>query len=185
MARQILDGCIELHEFGNTLVRRIELGVAELALDGFPLILEPPLRDDARELAEFVWREAEDLADIARGAASAIADDICSHRRAMFAVTLVDVLNDALPLIAARKVDVDVGHFAALFGEETFEEKLHFDWVNGCDAKRIADRAIGRGAASLGENSLLFTEAHDIPDGSSPSRCARSRICATASSPET
>ena len=58
------------------------------------------------------------LPDFARGGASAISDDVGGHGGAVLAVALVDVLDDALALIAAGKIDIDVGPFAALFGEK-------------------------------------------------------------------
>ena len=82
----------------------------------------------------------------------------------MLAVALVDVLNDALALVAAGQVDIDVGPFAALFGEKAFEEQIHADRVDCRDAKRITDGAVGRGAAALAEDSVLFGETNQVPD---------------------
>jgi len=36
-------------------------------------------------------------------------------------VAIVDVLNDFLAILM-REIDIDIGDFVALFGEETFEE---------------------------------------------------------------
>ena len=85
--------------------------------------------------------------------ASAVGDDVGGHRRAVLAVALVDVLDDALALIAARQVDVDVRPFAALFGEKALEEQVHPDRIDGGDAERVADRAVGRRAAPLAEDA--------------------------------
>ncbi len=80
------------------------------------------------------------------------------------AVALVDVLDDALALVAGGEVDIDIGPFAALFGEEAFEEEVHADGVDGGDAERVADGAVGGGAAALDEDALLAAEANDVPD---------------------
>ena len=82
----------------------------------------------------------------------------------MLAIALVDILDDALALIAAGKIDIDVGPFAALFGKKAFEEQIHADRIDRGDAERITDGAVGRGAAALAENALLAAEANDIPD---------------------
>ncbi len=65
------------------------------------------------------------LADLARGEASAIGDDVRGHGGAKFSVALIDVLNDALALIAAGQVEIDVRPLAAFFGEESLEEQIH------------------------------------------------------------
>ncbi len=108
--------------------------------------------------------EAQRLADFARGGASAIGDDVGGHGRAEFAVALVDVLDDALALIAAGQVEIDVGPLAALFGQEALEEQFHADRIDRGDSERVADGAVGGRAASLDQNVLLAAEAHDVPD---------------------
>ena len=56
------------------------------------------------------------------------------------------------------KIDIDVGPFAALFGEEAFEEEVHADGVDGGDAERVADGAVGGGAASLAQDALSWAK---------------------------
>ena len=108
--------------------------------------------------------EAERLADFARGGAAAIGDDVGGHGGAEFAVALVDILDGALALIAAGQIEIDVGPFAALFGEKALEQQIHADGIDGGDAERIADRAVGGRAAALHQDVLLAAEAHDVPD---------------------
>ena len=79
-------------------------------------------------------------------------------------VALVHILNGALPLIAAGEIEIDVRPFAALFGQKSLEEKVHPDRIDRGDAERVADGAIGRGAASLHENVLFTAKADDVPD---------------------
>ena len=63
-----------------------------------------------------------------------------------------------------RQVEVDVGPLAALLGEEALEEQLHADRVDGRDAERVADGAVGGRAAALAEDAALAAEADDVPD---------------------
>ena len=110
------------------------------------------------------WIEAQRLADLARGAASAIGDDVGRHAGAVPAVFLVDVLNDALAAIAARQIEIDVGPLAALFGQEALEEQLHADRIDRGDAEAVAHGAVGRRPAPLHEDVLLPAEIDDVPD---------------------
>ena len=80
------------------------------------------------------------------------------------AVTLVDVLDDVLAFVAAGQVEIDVGPLAALFGKKTLEEKFHADGIDGGDAERVADGAVGGRSAALHENVLLAAEADQVPD---------------------
>src|SRR6185437_13114203 len=93
-----------------------------------------------------------------------IGDNVCRHGRAQFSVALVDILNGAFALIAARQIEIDVRPFAALLGEKPLKKKVHPDRINGGDAKRVADGAVGCRAASLNENILSAAEAHDVPN---------------------
>ena len=79
------------------------------------------------------------------------------------AVTREDVLDHLLALLARRQVDVDVRPFAALFGEEALEEQLHADGVDGGDAERVADGAVGSRAAPLRQHATLAGVARDVP----------------------
>ena len=117
----------------------------------------------AGELFERGNLKAQRLADFARGGAAAVGDDVGGHGGAELAVALVDVLDGALALIAAGEIDIDIGPFAALFGEETLEEQLHADGIDGGDAERIADGAVGGRTAALAEDAVIAAEVHDVP----------------------
>ena len=117
-----------------------------------------------RELVGLLQREAERLADFARGGAVAVGDDVRGHRRAVHAVRLVDVLDDPLALIARGQIEVDVRPLAALLGEEALEQQLHLHRIDGGDAERVTDRAVRRGAAALHEDLLALAELDDVPD---------------------
>ena len=70
-----------------------------------------------------VLRQAEHLADLADGAAAAIADHGRGEAGALAAVFLVDVLDHLLaPLVL--EIDVDVGRLAPLLRDEALEQKI-------------------------------------------------------------
>jgi hypothetical protein len=70
----------------------------------------------------------------------------------------------ALALVAAGKIEVNVGPLATFGGKKTLEKQFHADRVDRGNAKRIADRAVGSGAASLHQDVLFAAEADQIPD---------------------
>ena len=117
-----------------------------------------------REPIDLLLVERQRLADLARGAAAAIGDDVGGHRRAQPAVLLVDVLDDALAAIAARQIEIDVGPLAALLRQEALEQQLHLDRIDGGDAEAVADGAVGRRPAPLHEDVLLAAVVDDVPD---------------------
>src|SRR5262249_48639402 len=69
-------------------------------------VLEPA--HEAREAVDLLGGKAEDLADLAGGAAVAVGDDVRGHGRAPRAVALVDVLDHALAAVAPRQGEVPV-----------------------------------------------------------------------------
>ena len=106
----------------------------------------------------------EHLADLARGAAVAVGDDVRGHGRPRRPVALVDVLDDPLAAVPARQVEVDVRPLPPLLGEEALEEELHPHRVDRGDAEAVADRAVRGGAPALGEDALAPAEVHEVPD---------------------
>ena len=70
-----------------------------------------------------VLGQTEHLADLADGAAAAIADHRRREAGTLAAIFLVDVLDDLLaPLVL--EIDVDVGRLAALRRHEALEQKI-------------------------------------------------------------
>ena len=108
--------------------------------------------------------KAEYLAHLARGRPATISDDIRGHRGAKLAISLIDGLNRAFALIAAGKIEIDVGPLAALFGKESLEEQLHFHRIDGSDAERVTDRAVGCRAAALNQDVVFTAELDDVPN---------------------
>ncbi len=103
MSREVLDLQLQAHEMSHALVVRVEAGRCELRghrLDVLLDLAEVPGGHGLGELVSLLQREAEGLCDLTRGGAIAIGDDVRGHGRAVRAVGLVDVLDDALALIA-------------------------------------------------------------------------------------
>jgi hypothetical protein len=139
-------------EFGEPLRQRVA-GVLELEVV-----------HQLGEPVDAIGVEAERLADFARGAASAVGDDVGRHCRAEAAVLVVDVLDDGLAPVAARQIEVDVGPFAALFGQEALEQHPVLHRVDRRDAEAVADGAVRRRPAPLDEDVVVTAELHDVPD---------------------
>ena len=92
------------------------------------------------------------------------------HRRAqpgaVAAVFFVDVLDHLLaPLVL--EIDVDIGRFLALLGNEAFEQQVDLRRVDGGDPEAIAHRAVRRRAAALAQDRRVATAriVDDILDG--------------------
>ena len=133
----------QLEKFADARIAHIETGVAELRFERVGLVLIFEMADQTRQAIQRRSVEAQRFADFARGGAAAIGDDIGGHGGAELAVSLIDVLNGALALIAARKIEIDVGPFAALFGKESLEQQFHAYRIDGGDFQRITDGAVG------------------------------------------
>ena len=164
MARQILDGHVEIQEFRDQRIVGREAGFAELALGGFVRISPAPGWNQRGDAGQVGFGEAQHLADVAHGGAAAIGDDVGGHGGAELAVALVDVLDGALALIAAGQIEIDVRPLAAFFGEKALEEQFHCDRIDRGDAERIADRAVGGRAAALHQDVVAAAELDDVPD---------------------
>ena len=121
-------------------------------------------RRDCENRSMTSFGQVERLANFARRAASAIADDVRGHGRAVFAIAAINFLDDALAPVAARQIDIDVGPALAAFAQEAFEEKFDFDRVARGDAEAITDRAIRGAAPALGHNIVLAAELHEVRD---------------------
>ncbi len=73
---------------------------------------------------------------------------------ALAAIALVDILDHLLaPLVL--EIDVDVGRFVAVGGDEALEQELALIWVDLGDAEAVANCAVGGGAAALHEDVLV------------------------------
>ena len=78
------------------------------------------------------------------------------------------------------EVDVDVGRFAALGADETFEQQAAARGVDRGDAKHVTHRRVGGRTAALAENVLRLREADDAVHGEEIRRVFQLRISASS-----
>ena len=89
---------------------RVEAGLADMIVGQIVVAIAP---HGFRQRRGDVFRQAQNFADFADGAARAVVDDGGADRRAMAAVAPVDILDDFLaPLVL--EIDVDIGRLAAV-----------------------------------------------------------------------
>src|SRR5579883_3281837 len=156
--------CTARHSSRNLRMAQVETCVAELPFERIAGIAIFPGADETRQAIEGFLVKGKHFAHFARGGFTAIGDDVCGHGRAQLAIALINILNGALALIPAGEIEVDVGPFAAFLGEEALEQKVHAHGIDGGNAERIADRAIGGRTPALHENIFFAAETDDIPD---------------------
>src|SRR5579863_2351447 len=155
MAGHVLHSEAEFVIFAQARVGEIKAGVAESTVERVVFVAEFPGGDCCGNFGECFGIESESLAHFTGSHAIAIGDDIGGHGGATLAIPLVNVLDNFFALVTAGKIEIDVGPLAALFRKKTFEEKFHADGIDGSDAERVTDSAIGGGAASLDKDVLL------------------------------
>src|SRR4051812_21664870 len=122
------------------------------------------MADKARQALERLRIETQHLTHFPGGGTSAIRNDIGGHCSTESAVALINVLNRAFALLAARQIEIDIGPFAALFGKESLEEQLHFHRIDRRNPECIANCAIRRRTAALDQNVVFQTELNNVPD---------------------
>src|SRR5215212_8744060 len=105
MPRHILQFAPQAAELLKPAVVGIEPCFAEVASEGLVRIDELELAHEPRQPIDLAAADAERLAELTGRAAAAIRDDIGRHRGTQLAVVLVDVLDDAFSLIAARQIE--------------------------------------------------------------------------------
>src|SRR5205814_3055823 len=119
-----------------------------------------PAPQHAGQRADGIVGESKRLADFANRAAAAITDDRGGEIGVITAVALVDVLNHLLaPFVF--EIDIDVGRFLALFGDEALEQQIDLRGVYLGDAEAITDDGIGGRSAPLAQDSLGAREVDD------------------------
>ncbi len=152
----------------DELLRQVE-GEAQAAVAGVEVqrlgvpLLDALLRPAPHlggECAGDVLGQAEHLADLAHGAAGAVADDRGAERGAAAAVMLVHPLDDLLAALVLE-IDVDVGRLVALGGDEALEQQPGAGWIDAGDAEHVADGGVGGRAAALAEDALAPGVADD------------------------
>src|SRR6185295_14267153 len=102
VARQILHARPEIAEESDTRILQIEPGRREMARQRVCRVDVLEAVHRAGEPVDLRLVESQRLPRFPRRAAASIRDDVRGHAGAQFAVSLIDVLNDLLPAIAAR-----------------------------------------------------------------------------------
>ena len=164
VARQILHAPPEIGKELDAGILQIESARGEVARQrvGRVGVLETVHR--AGEPVDLRLAESQRLARLPRRAAAPIRDDIGRHAGAQLSVSLMrTALNDLLPAIAARQIQIDVGPLSPLFREKPLEEQIHPDRIDGRNSQAVADSAVGCRPAALHEDVVLPAEVHDVP----------------------
>src|SRR5258708_36916451 len=137
--RQVLHGLVKLKELSDAPIAQIQARVLELARGRVLRILPFPGMHQTRQTPESLFINPEHFTDFARRRTSTISDHVRGHRRAQLAVPLVNILNRALALIAARQIEIDVRPLTPFFGKKAFEQKFHPHWLAPRDPTRATD----------------------------------------------
>src|ERR1700733_9380590 len=149
MTGQLLDAHAEFEILGDTRMMDIETGIAERMGHRVGLPTPLPIADQARQTAQRLFIEAKGFADLAGSRLAAIGDDIRSHGSAKFAVTLVNILNGLFALTFGWEVEIDVRPLSSTFAEESFEQQLHANRVNGGYFECITNSGVGGASPTL------------------------------------
>src|SRR5207249_3423834 len=131
---QTVDGAIKRKEDVSARMAARQAGLFHVGGE-FESVGEIAFGKKIREAVDDVVGDVERLADFARGTATAIGNDVGGHGRAVFAVTTINFLDDALASLATGKIDVDVGPAFAAFAEEALEKQIGADGIDGRDAE--------------------------------------------------
>src|SRR5262249_4342369 len=114
----------------------------------FAQIAPPASPHTAGKIGGDIFRQSEDLAGFANGAAGTVMDNGGSQRGAMMAVAPVNILDDFFtPLML--EVDVDIRRLLALLADEALEQQIHLHRIDGRDAEHVTDGGVRSRAAAL------------------------------------
>src|SRR3979409_678546 len=162
--RQILHGPVKLKKLSDAPIAQIQARVLELARGRVLRILPFPGMNQTRQTPESLFIKPEPFTNFARGRTSTISDPVRGHRRAQLAVPLVNILNRAFALIAARQIEIDVRPLTTFFGKKALEQKFHPHRIDRRDPNRVTDGAVCRRTSSLHQDAITFAELNDVPD---------------------
>ena len=111
-----------------------------------------------------IFRQPQRLADVADRAARPVMNDGGNDRRAVTAISPVDILHH---LLAPRmfEIDVDVGRLQTLLGNKTLEQKIDLGRIDGSNIEHIAHGRIRRRSPALTEDFLTPRIADDVVHG--------------------
>src|SRR5207253_3100235 len=88
-------------------------------------------------------------------------------------IALVDILDHLFTVISGRQVQVNVGPLATGLGKKTLKQQIERNGINYGKAQRITDGAVGGGASSLHQDSMLFAKSDNVPDNQEITRQAQ------------
>src|SRR5438093_12861812 len=77
---------------------------------------------------------------------------------------MLQLLDGALALYAARQIEIVIEPRSAFFGKESLEKLLHSHGIDRRDTQCITNGAVGGRAAALHEDVVLTAELNDDPD---------------------
>ena len=113
-----------------------------------------------QHLAHFAHRTARAIMDHGGGDASAFA-----------AIAFVNPLHHLLAALMLE-IDIDIGWFLALFGNEAGKQQIVLRRIDRRDAQHEAHRAVGGAAAALAQDAPALRERHNVVDGEEIGRIA-------------
>src|SRR5205807_2552716 len=153
-----------LQIFRDAVMLQVKSGIAKAVLEGVRGPFPFPCGDQACQSPYRFGIETQRLPRFSRCGFSTICNDVSSHRRAKFAIALIDVLDGTLAIVAAREVKIDVRPFAAFFRKKSLKQQFHADWIYCSDAQRITDNTISGRPASLYQDSVASAVLDDVPN---------------------
>src|SRR5260370_27744364 len=112
MPWQVDHAFTELKKAANSRVIEIEASSAKIVVKGIVRTSPFPGTRGGRETTQRVWLEAQDLAHLPRCQLRTIGDNVGRHGCAALAIPLVNVLDDTLPLVAARYIEIQLPPFS-------------------------------------------------------------------------
>ena len=122
MTGQVLHTSPQHAELLDPRVGPVDTDLVEPAREGVLRVGPLEVVHDLGEPVDLIGSDRQHLADIACGTATAVGDDVGGHPGAQPAIPLVDMLDDPLPAVAARQVQIDIGPLAPLLRQKTLEE---------------------------------------------------------------
>src|SRR5215831_6009111 len=117
-----------------------------------------------REAIDNARRKIERFADLTRGASTAIADHVCGHGCAVFAVTPINFLDHCFPPIATGKIKINVRPAFAALVQKSFEYEMIFHRIDRGNPETITNGAVGGAAAALDHDVVFTAEIDDVPN---------------------
>src|SRR5438270_4299034 len=141
----------------------IQPGVAETMVEGVIFVSVFPGGNRGRNFVQSFRIEAQRLSHFPRSQPATVSNNVRGHGRATLAVKFVQILDYALTLIPAGKIEIDVWPLAALLRKKTFKKQIHAHRIHRGNAQRIANCTVRSRAPSLNQNALFAAETDQVP----------------------